>query len=68
MWDALEEVCQREALTFGELCLRIEERRHESSLTAAIRVFLLSYFKEAASEAGHASAGHGRLYRRHDPL
>jgi hypothetical protein len=39
----------------------INERRRESSLTAAVRVFILAYFMAAATEEGHASAGHGSL-------
>ena len=30
--------------------------------TAAIRVFALSYYRAAATEAGHASSGHGLIY------
>lgn len=61
MWDALAEVSRREELSLDELCQRIDSVRVESSLTAAIRVYLLVYFKAAATEEGHASAGHGAL-------
>jgi predicted DNA-binding ribbon-helix-helix protein len=61
MWDALDEICHREALGLGALFERIDQRRRESSLTAAIRVYILSYYRAAATEVGHASAGHGRL-------
>ncbi|MEM7169661.1 MAG: ribbon-helix-helix domain-containing protein [Pseudomonadota bacterium] len=61
MWDALEEICRREQWSLSELCLRVNERRRESTLTAAIRVYTLCYFKIAATEDGHASAGHGSL-------
>jgi hypothetical protein len=30
-----------------------------SSFTAAIRVFVMAYFRMAATEEGHNSAGHG---------
>ena len=53
------EICRREELSVGELCQRIDERRRESTLTAALRVYVLNYFKAAATECGHASAGHG---------
>ena len=59
MWDAVAEICRREELSVGELCQRIDERRRESTLTAALRVYVLNYFKAAATERGHASAGHG---------
>jgi predicted DNA-binding ribbon-helix-helix protein len=61
MWNALSEVCRRESKNANELCSMINERRRESSLTAAVRVFILAYFMAAATEEGHASAGHGSL-------
>ncbi len=63
MWDALEEICQRENLTRNELCGKIDKFRHTSGLTAAIRVFIVSYFRAAATEEGHANISHGPLYR-----
>ncbi len=63
MWDALEEICRREAMNQHESCERIDERRRASSLTAAIRVFIVNYFRAAATEEGHASIGHGALYK-----
>ena len=32
---------------------------HGTSLTAALRVFVMSYFRAAATEDGHHKAGHG---------
>jgi predicted DNA-binding ribbon-helix-helix protein len=63
MWDALEEICRREEMSQHELCAKIDKRRCASSLTAAIRVFIVNYFRAAATEAGHASIGHGALYK-----
>jgi predicted DNA-binding ribbon-helix-helix protein len=60
MWDALHEVAQREGASVHEICSRVEFNRQESTLTAAIRVFILAYFREAATEQGHSLAGHGR--------
>jgi predicted DNA-binding ribbon-helix-helix protein len=59
MWDAMAEICLREGVTLGQLCQRIDERRRESSLTAAIRVYALSYYRAATTEEGHAAIGHG---------
>ncbi len=59
VWDALEEVCSREGLSVHELCTHIELRRAGSSRTAAVRAFILGYFREAASDTGHVRAGHG---------
>jgi predicted DNA-binding ribbon-helix-helix protein len=60
MWDALGEIARRERMTVHQLCSEVDRRRQESSLTAAIRVFALSYFRTAATEDGHRRAGHGR--------
>ncbi len=61
LWDALDEACRREGLTRHELCTRIDRRRLASTLTAAVRVFVVSYFRAAATDDGHASIGHGTL-------
>ncbi|MDX1710972.1 MAG: ribbon-helix-helix domain-containing protein [Rhodovibrionaceae bacterium] len=61
MWEALAEICRREGASRAEICTLVEARRRESSLTAAVRVYILSYFRAAATEQGHADAGHGSL-------
>ena len=58
MWQALREIGAREGKTVHALVSEIERERAQSSLTAAIRVFLLDYFKAAATEEGHRHAGH----------
>ena len=58
MWQALREISAREGKTLHALVTEIERRRDQSSLTAAIRVFLLDYFRAAATEEGHRRAGH----------
>ena len=63
MWDALDEICKREGLTRHQLCTRIDRRTRASTLTAAVRVFVVGYFRAAATEDGHASIGHGVLFR-----
>lgn len=64
MWDALHEIVRRENCTIHKLCTLINMRKREhSSLTAAIRVFLMLYYKAASTEEGHAKAGHGNFSR-----
>jgi len=63
MWDALDEVCRRERLTLHQVCTAVAERHRGNNLTAAMRVFVLSYFRTAATEQGHSIAGHGQLKR-----
>jgi predicted DNA-binding ribbon-helix-helix protein len=58
MWRALREISAREGKTMHALVTDIERGRAQSSLTAAIRVFLLDYFRAAATEEGHRRAGH----------
>jgi len=59
MWQALNMVCQRENKTLNELATIIARNRDQSTLTAGIRVFLLTYFQAAATDEGHIRAGHG---------
>lgn len=59
LWDALHEICERERLSLGEVVRRIEKRGHPGGRTSAVRVHVLEYFRAAATELGHRSAGHG---------
>jgi len=60
MWDGLREICQRERSTMHQICTTVSlQKMEETSLTAAIRVFVMRYFRLAATEEGHAKAGHG---------
>ncbi len=62
MWRALEEVARNSGLTVHEVCTLIDQRRRESSLTAAVRVFLLSYYRDAVM-AGCRDLGKTLVYR-----
>lgn len=59
MWDALAEIARREGATVHEICSRVAAEHRESSFAAGLRVFILGYFREAATPEGHARAGHG---------
>lgn len=59
LWDALREVCEREQLPLGEIVRRAEARGGHGGRTSAVRVFLLQYFRAAATERGHQDVGHG---------
>lgn len=49
-WGALSEIAQREGLTVGELCTRLAglvEALDANSLSSAVRVYVMEYFKAA---------------------
>ncbi|MCH6587852.1 MAG: ribbon-helix-helix domain-containing protein [Proteobacteria bacterium] len=66
MWDALDEICAREGVTEHELCTQIDGLDIASSLTASVRVFIVTYFRGAATEKGHAGARRRRWPRGPD--
>lgn len=61
LWEALEEICVREGLSVGEVVRRIEGTNDPGGRTSAVRVYVLRYFRDAATSDGHAAAGHGMM-------
>ena len=60
MWSALKNISKREGCTIHDLCSLIGLRKkQQTSLTAAIRVFLMLYYRASSTEEGHTKAGHG---------
>lgn len=60
-WASFKDVAEREECSIDELASRIHSRKKRGqSFTSAIRVFVMLYYRDAATEAGHARAGHGR--------
>lgn len=60
MWAALFDIVRREGRNAHDICTLINSNKpHDCTLTAAIRVFIMAYFRAAATEEGHARAGHG---------
>jgi predicted DNA-binding ribbon-helix-helix protein len=63
MWNALIEICRREKLSIHQICSMVAQHKAiETSFTAAVRVFAMSYYKAAATEEGHQKAGHGTAF------
>lgn len=61
MWNGLTEIRRRERATLHEICTAVAQSKNENaSLTAAIRVFIMAYYRTAATEEGHTRAGHGQ--------
>lgn len=62
MWAALREVAERENCSIHDICTLIYARKNgNTSLTAAIRVFIMLYFRASSTEEGHRRAGHGNF-------
>ena len=58
IWDAFNEICQREDCTLDDICASLNKVRGRSSLASALRVFIVTYFRRLVAEVGHAKAGH----------
>lgn len=59
LWEALTEISEREGRDLSGLVRKVEANDHPGGRTSAVRVFVLEYFRIAATEAGHAAVGHG---------
>lgn len=60
MWNALRDISNRENCSIHDICSLIQIRKNPvTSLTAAIRVFMMLYYRAAATSDGHQKAGHG---------
>lgn len=47
LWDCLMEISSREVHSLNDIATMIDARRGDSALTAALRIFILSYFRTA---------------------
>ncbi len=62
MWQALKEISEREGCSIHDICSLVSMRKKaKTSLTAAIRVFIMLYFRASSTEQGHIRAGHGNF-------
>jgi len=52
MWDALQDIAHRLRVTTHDLVTEIDRARTASSLTAAIRVYIVDFYRAAAVPAG----------------
>ncbi len=59
-WAALQEIARREGMTVHTLASEVDRRREQAmTLSAALRILTIAYYRSAATEAGHSRAGHG---------
>lgn len=56
-WDALYEIAGRQNIGLDELAGRLDQRRGDNTLTTALRVYAISYYRSAVSaqETGAAT-------------
>ncbi len=60
MWSSLRDIAKREQCKTHDICSLIQLRKNpDTSLTAAIRVFIMLYYRASSTEDGHRRAGHG---------
>lgn len=64
MWDALHDIARRLQVSVHELVTEIDRERTASSLTAAIRVHIVDFYRTAALEAGSATTIEPTRFRR----
>ena len=56
MWDALQEIAHQLRVSLHELVTHIDRERSASSLTAAIRVYIVDFYRAAAMPAVQSQA------------
>ena len=56
MWDALHDIARRLRVTMHDLVTDIDRERTASSLTAAIRVYIVDFYRDAALSTGQTQA------------
>ena len=54
MWDALHDIARRQQVTINDIVTEIDRERTASSLTAAIRVYIVDYYRAAELHAARA--------------
>lgn len=57
MWEALLEIARQRQTNVNQLVTEVDRQREASSLTAAIRVYIVDFYRSAAAQAGRHPAG-----------
>jgi predicted DNA-binding ribbon-helix-helix protein len=60
MWEALRDIAQQRDKSLHEIVTEIDRIRTASSLTAAIRVYIVAFYRTAAMRAGWGEAAGAR--------
>ncbi len=62
MWIALKEVSSIENCSIHNICTLVNLKKPPHySLAAAVRVYLMLYYRAATTTEGHKKAGHGAI-------
>ena len=62
MWREMKAISEREECSIHDLCSLVYLNKNKNtSLTAAIRVFIMLYYRAASSPEGHKKADHGNF-------
>ncbi len=48
IWSGLEEICEREEVTFNQICSIVDSSRKTTSRTSAVRTFIVNYYRHIA--------------------
>lgn len=56
LWQALEEICNREETDLNDLCSEIAGRPRHGGFTSALREFIVSYYRGMAGGVTRNSA------------
>ena len=56
-WEAIDQICTHEGVNLNVLCSAIDQRTRSSSRTAAVRAFIVTYFRDLAMDHGLLNAG-----------
>ncbi len=49
MWEALEDICERERLGLNEMCTLVARAHRSGGFTSSLRVFIMNYYRDQDS-------------------
>ena len=53
MWDSLRDIARKRGVSLTDLVTEIDSQRDRLSLTAAIRVYIVDFYRSAAANGAH---------------
>ena len=60
VWNAIDDICWRGMIDRNHLFTTVAKGlKPHQSLSSAMRVFVVSYYRDSSTENGHVRAGHG---------